>query len=179
VFGQSLLDSEDDAARYFLLIRCLKILQGNAAALSRTAPIDLWPVLAAYLSNFAPNWIPQGVETKKLADAQRRIQAAMPPKVDDDVPVLALEVIGAIGNRASLLGTAIHQWGNRTALLSAGSLVASLRGVAFAVGQASGPPKDGPERVKWIVRNPEARDLATFGVGEQYAEARSRLGLSR
>ena len=179
VFGQALLDSEDDAARYFLMIRCLKILQGKAAALSRTAPIDLWPVLAAYLSLLAPSWIPQGVETKKLADAQRRIQGAMPPKLDDDVPVLALEVIGAIGNRASLLGTALHQWGNRTALLSAGSLVASLRGVAFAVGQPGGPPKEGPDRVKWIVRNPEARDLATFCVGEQYAEARSRLGLSR
>jgi len=179
VFGQALLDSEDDAARYFLMIRCLKILQGKAAALSRTAPIDLWPVLAAYLGTFATNWIPQGVEGKKLSDAQRRIQAALPPNIDSDVPVLALEVIGAIGNRASLLGTAIHQWGNRTALLSAGSLVASLRGVAFAVGQPSGPPKEGPERVKWIVRNPEARDLATFCVGEQYAEARARLGLNR
>ena len=179
VFGQTLLDSEDDAARYFLMIRGLKILQGKAAALSRTAPIDLWPVLAAYLGLFAPNWVPQGVEPKKLAEAQRRIQAALPAKLDDDVPVLALEVIGAIGNRASLLGTAIHQWGNRTALLSAGSLVASLRGVSFAVGQPGGPPKEGPERVKWIVRNPEARDLATFSVGEQYAEARARLGLNR
>jgi tetratricopeptide (TPR) repeat protein len=179
VFGQALLDSDDDAARYFLMIRCLKILQGKAAALSRTAPIDLWPVLAAYLGTFAPNWIPQGVEAKKLADAQRRIQGAMPPKLDDEVPALALEVIGAIGNRASLIGTALHQWGNRTALLSAGSLVASLRGVSFAVGQPGGPPKEGPERVKWIVRNPEARDLATFCVGEQYAEARARLGLNR
>jgi cellulose synthase operon protein C len=179
VFGQTLLDSEDDAVRYFLMIRCLKILQGKAAALSRTAPIDLWPVLAAYLSIFAPKWIPQGVEGKKLADAQRRIQSAVPAKLDDDVPVLALEVIGAIGNRASLLGTALHQWGNRTALLSAGSLVASLRGVSLAVGQPNGPPKDGPERVKWIVRNPEARDLATFCVGEQYAEARARLVLNR
>jgi len=179
VFGQALLDSEDDAARYFLMIRCLKILQGKAAALSRTTPIDLWPVLAAYLSIFAPNWIPQGVEAKKLAEAQRRIQGVMPPKLDDEIPALALEVIGAIGNRASLLGTALHQWGNRTALLSAGSLVASLRGVSFAVGQPGGPPKEGPERVKWIVRNPEARDLATFCVGEQYAEARSRLGLNR
>jgi len=179
VFGQTLLDSEDDAARYFLMIRSLKILQGKAAALSRTSPIDLWPVLAAYLSILAPNWIPQGVEVKKLADAQRRIQSVTPAKLDDDVPVLALEVIGAIGNRASLLGTALQQWGNRTALLSAGSLVASLRGVSFAVGQPGGPPKEGAERVKWIVRNPEARDLATFCVGEQYAEARARLGLNR
>ena len=179
LFGQALLDSDDDAARYFLMIRSLKILQGNAAALSRTAPIELWPVLAGFLSLFAPNWIPQGVDAKKLADAQKRIASAMRTNLDDDVPVLALEVIGAIGNRASLLGTALHQWGNRTALLSAGSLVASLRGVALASGQAGGAPREGAERVKWIVRNPEARDLATFGVGEQYTEARARLGLSR
>lgn len=179
VFGQALLDSQDDAARYFLLIRCLKILQGNAAALSRTAPVELWPVLAGYLSVLAPNWLPQGVDPKKLGEAQRRIQAQLPSKLDDDVPVLALEVIGAIGNRASLLGTSLHQWGNRTALLSAGSLVASLRGVALSSGLTAGPPENGPERVKWIVRNPEARDLATFSVSEQYTEARTRLGLSR
>ena len=179
VFGQALLDSEDDAARYFQMIRSLKILQGHAAALSRTAPIELWPVLAAFLSNFAPDWIPQGVEAKKLGEAQKRIQGALTQRVDDEVPVLALEVIGAIGNRASLLGTALHQWGNRTALLSAGSLVASLRGVAMAGGLTAGPPKEGSDRVKWIVRNPEARDLATFAVGEQYAEARARLGLNR
>ncbi len=179
VFGQALLDSDDDAARYFLMIRSLKVLQANAAALSRTAPIELWPVIAAYLGVFASNWQPQGVDAKKFADAQKRIQGAMHRRLDDDVPVLALEVIGAIGNRASLIGTALHQWGNRTALLSAGSLVASLRGVALAGGHTSGPPADGPERVKWIVRNPEARDLATFSVSEQYNEARSRLGLGR
>jgi hypothetical protein len=179
VFGQALLDSEDDASRYFLLIRSLKILQGSAAALSRTAPVELWPVLSGFLNLFAPTWIPQGVDAKKLAEVQKRISAVMRTNLDDDVPMLALEVIGAIGNRASLLGTALQQWGNRTALLSAGSLVASLRGVALASNQPGGPPREGAERVKWIVRNPEARDLATFGVSEQYAEARSRLGLSR
>ncbi len=179
VFGQALLDSEDDAARYFLLIRSLKILQGSAATLSRTAPVELWPVLAGFLNLFAPNWIPQGVDAKKLADAQARISAVMRKDLDDDVPVLALEVIGAIGNRASSLATALHQWGNRCALLSAGSLVASLRGIALTSAQPGAPPREGAERVKWIVRNAEARDLATFGVSEQYAEARARLGLSR
>ncbi len=110
VFGQALLDSEDDAARYFLMIRSLKIVQGHAAALSRTAPIELWPVLAAFLSVLAPDWIPQGVDARKLGEAQKRIQAAISQPLDGEVPVLALEVIGAIGNRASLLGTALHQW---------------------------------------------------------------------
>lgn len=179
VFGQALLDSSDDAARYFLLIRSLKILQANAAALSRTAAIEIAPVLSAYLAVFAQNWQPQGVDAKKFADAQKRIQGVIRRGLDDDVPVLALEVIGALGNRATLVGTALNQWGNRTALLSAGSLVASLRGVALAGGLTQGPPGDGPERVKWIVRNPEARDLATFSVSESYGEARNRLGLGR
>jgi hypothetical protein len=94
------------------------------------------------------------------------------------VPVLALEVIGNLGNRVSQLGTAIHQWGNRTGLLAVGSPNAALRGLALAAGQLAGPPP-GPERVKWVIRNPEARDLAVFSVSEPYAEARFRLGIAR
>jgi hypothetical protein len=178
VFGQALLDSSDDATRFFLLIRALKIIQLRAAALSRTAPIDLWPVLAGFLGQYAGNWQPQGVDAKKLAEARSRISAAARAfRVDDDVPMLVLEVIGAIGNRASQLGTAIHQFGNRAALLATGSLMTALKGVALAGGHSAGPPAEGPERVKWIVRNPEARDLATFGVSEQYAQARKRIGV--
>ncbi|HEY2406121.1 MAG TPA: hypothetical protein VGI10_08965 [Polyangiaceae bacterium] len=179
VFGQALLDNSDDAVRFFLLIRALKIIQLRSAALSRTAPIDLWPVVAGYIGQFASNWQPQGVDAKKLAEARARIQSAAKAfRIDDDVPVLVLEVIGAIGNRASQLGTAIHQFGNRAALLATGSLITALKGIALAGGHTAGPPPEGPERVKWIVRNPEARDLATFGVSEQYAQARRRLGIS-
>ncbi|MGC4092223.1 MAG: hypothetical protein QM756_30950 [Polyangiaceae bacterium] len=40
VFGQALLESSDDAARYCLLIRALKVMQARGSALARTAPID-------------------------------------------------------------------------------------------------------------------------------------------
>jgi len=178
VFGQTLLDHADDAARFFLLMRSLKILQGRAAALSRTPPIEQPAVVSAFLSLFASNWTPQGVDAKKLADAQAKLRQAMRSRLDDDVPVLALEVIGSLGNRVSQLGTAIHQWGNRTGLLAVGSPNAALRGLALAAGQLAGPPA-GPERVKWVIRNPEARDLAVFSVSEAYAEARARLGIAR
>ena len=46
--------------------------QGRAAALSRTPPIELPAVTSAFLSLFATNWTPQGVDAKKLADAQAR-----------------------------------------------------------------------------------------------------------
>jgi tetratricopeptide (TPR) repeat protein len=178
VFGQALLDHADDAGRFFLLMRCLKIMQGRASALSRTPPIELPAVMSAFLSLFASNWTPQGVDAKKLADAKAKLQGALRARLDDDVPVLALEVIGSLGNRMSQLGTAVHQWGNRTGLLAVGSPNAALRGLALAAGQLAGPPA-GPERVKWVVRNPEARDLAVFSVSEPYAEARARLGIPR
>jgi hypothetical protein len=178
VFGQALLDHADDAARFFLLMRSLKILQGRAAALSRTPPIELPAVMSAFLSLFASNWTPQGVDAKKLADAGAKLQQAMRMRLDDDVPVLALEVIGSLGNRMSQLGTALHQWGNRCGLLAVGAPNAALRGLALAAGQLAGPPA-GPERVKWVIRNPEARDLAVFSVSEGYADARARLGIAR
>jgi cellulose synthase operon protein C len=176
VFGQALLDHTDDAARFFLLMRSLKILQGRAASLSRTPPIELPAVVSAFLSLFANNWAPQGVDAKKLADARARIEQVLRGRLDDDVPVLVLEVIGSLGNRVSQLGTAIHQWGDRTGLLAVGSPNAALRGLALAAGQLGGPPT-GPDRVKWVIRNPEARDLAVFSVSEAYAEARARLGV--
>ena len=178
VFGQTLLDHADDAARFFLLMRSLKILQGRAATLSRTPPIELPAVVSAFLSLFASNWTPQGVDARKLGDARAKLTQAMRVRLDDDVPVLALEVIGSLGNRVSQLGTAIHQWGDRTGLLAVGSPNAALRGLALAAGQLAGPPP-GPERVKWVIRNPEARDLAVFSVSEAYAEARARLGIAR
>jgi cellulose synthase operon protein C len=176
VFGQALLDHSDDAARFFLLMRSLKILQAHAAALSRTPPIELPAVMSAFLSLFAANWTPQGVDPKKLSDARARIEPAMRSRLDDDVPVLALEVIGSLGSRMSQLGTALHQWGNRAGLLAVGAPSAALRGLALAAGQLAGPP-NGPERVKWVIRNPEARDLAVFSVSEAYADARARLGI--
>lgn len=178
VFGQALLDHPDDAARFFLLMRSLKILQGRAAALSRTPPIELPAVMSAFLSLFAPSWTPQGVDAKKLSDARARIEQALRGRLDDDVPVLALEVIGSLGNRMSQLGVAIHQWGDRTGLLAVGSPSAALRALALVAGQLQGPPP-GPERVKWVIRNPEARDLAVFSVSEGYAEARGRLGVGQ
>jgi hypothetical protein len=176
VVGQALLESTDDAARYFVVVRALKVLQARAAAFSRTAPIDLWPVLAAFLGAFAPNWQPEGIDTRRFKEAQQRITAALPRRTDNDLPVLALEVVGSIGNRASQLATAVNEWGNRTGLLAIGDPSGALRAVSMS-GHGQPPPASGPDRLKWIGRNAEARDVCVFSVSENYAEARRRLGL--
>lgn len=177
VLGNALLDSEDDAARYCLLVRALTVLKANGAALARTAPIDLGPLMGGLLSLCVPTFTPQGVDPKKLADVRAKLQDKSPGGFGEDVKNLALEVSGSIGNRASQLATALYQWGNRTALLAVGDPLAVLRALAMAAGNTAGPPAAGPERVRWIVRNAEARDLMIFSVSEQYGEARRRLGL--
>lgn len=176
VLGKALFEAQDDAVRFFLIVRALKILQARAATFARTAPIDLWPVCAGWLLAFAPNWQPPGADAKKTAEARQRITPMLSKNVDQDAPVIALEVIGGIGNRATQLATAVNQLGNRAAILALGDPNAALRGVALATGLTGGPPEDPVERGKWIVRNPEARDLMVFSVSEAYAEARRRLG---
>ncbi|MBK9264548.1 MAG: tetratricopeptide repeat protein [Polyangiaceae bacterium] len=177
VLGQPLVASENAAVRTFLIHRALKVIQTNASAFSRTAPIDLWPLLAAYLKALNTAFSPQGVDPAKLADASAKIAKAMPANVDPQVRTLATDVIGSIGNRASTLNTAINGWGARAGLLAVGDPNVALAGIAWAGGHTNQPPASGKERLTWIGRNAEARELIVFSVSDAYSDARSRLGL--
>lgn len=174
VIGPSLLSEQHQKTRPFLLLRALKILQGHVASFARTAPIELWPLVAAFLQSLAPHWQPQGVDPNKLQDYRARIQRSMPDALSNDASVLALEVISSLGNRASTLQTASNAWGNRSALLALGDMTLALSAIAASAGLAGGPPVGGPERLTWVGRNAEARDLVIYSVSDAYIEARSR-----
>ncbi|WP_434045476.1 MULTISPECIES: hypothetical protein [Sorangium] len=178
VLGQSLVTSAREDVRLFLIHRAVKILQTNASAFSRTAPIDLWPLLAAYLKVFSPSWSPQGADGGRLREYQGRIDRAMSGGADPKLGILAADVIGSIGNRASTLNTAINGWGNRAAFLAVGDLSVALTGIAWAGGHANAPPAAGKDRITWIGRNAEARDLIVFAVSDGLAEAREHLGFN-
>jgi tetratricopeptide (TPR) repeat protein len=174
VFGSRLIEAPEDPVTSFLVIRCLKVLAAHAAALSRAAPVELWPMIAGLLSTLVPNWQPQAVDAKRLDDAQARLAGLItdPPA---ELMAAALEVTGSIGNHGSQLGTAVNQWGNRVALLSIGDPSVALGAIALNLGTTAGLPASGLDRVKWIARNPETRDLAVFSVSDAYAEARRRV----
>lgn len=177
VLGQPLVASENAAVRTFLIHRALKVIQTNASAFSRTAPIDLWPLLAAYLKALNSAFAPQGVDPAKLAEASGKIAKAMTGAIDAQVRNLATEVIGSIGNRASTLNTAINGWGARAGLLAVGDPNVALTGIAWAGGHTNQPPAAGKDRLTWIGRNAEARELIVFSVSDGYSDARARLGL--
>lgn len=177
VLGQPLVASENAAVRTFLIHRALKVIQTNASAFSRTAPIDLWPLLAAYLKALSPGFAPQGVDPAKLTDSSNKIAKAMPASLDPQVKTLAADVIANIGNRASTLNTAINGWGARAGLLAVGDPNVVLTGIAWAGGHVNQPPAAGKDRLTWIGRNAEARELIVFSVSDGYSDARVRLGL--
>ncbi len=176
VLGHALATSSREDVRTFLVHRALKILQANAATISRTPPIDLWPLVAAYLKAFNATWVPQGVDQGKLNQFHGAISRAMPKGLDPQVSLLAAEVIGSIGNRASTLNTVINGWGNRAGLLAVGDLNVAITGIAWSGGHQNAPPATGKDRMTWIGRNAEARELVVFSVSDAYADARGRLG---
>jgi tetratricopeptide (TPR) repeat protein len=178
VMGHPLVTSSRDDVKSFLIHRALKVLQANAASISRTAPIDLWPLVAAYLKAFNSTWVPQGVDQGKLNDFYGRISRALPKTSDAQINLLAAEVIGSIGNRASTLNTVINGWGNRAGLLAVGDLNVAITGIAWAGGHTNAPPATGKERMTWIGRNAEARELVVFSVSDAYADARGKLDLA-
>ena len=179
LLGQALVASDREDVRGFLVHRALKILQSNTAAISRTAPIDLWPLLAAYLKAHSPSWEPQGVDAGKLTDFYGKISRSRGQRaIDPQVALLASEVIGSIGNRASTLNTVINGWGNRAGLLAVGDLNVAITGIAWAGGHANAPPATGKDRMTWIGRNAEARELVVFSVSDAYADARGQLKLT-
>ncbi|WP_437279620.1 tetratricopeptide repeat protein [Sorangium sp. So ce375] len=178
VLGQALVTSPREDVRLALIHRAVKILQTNASAFSRTAPIDLWPLLAAYLKALAPTWSPQGADAARLREYQGRIERVMTGGVDPKLSVLAADVIGSIGNRASTLNTAINGWGNRAAFLAVGDINVVLTAIAWSGGNTNAPPASGKDRVTWIGRNAEARDLIVFAVSDGLTEAREQLGFN-
>ena len=176
VLGTSMLTTEDTAVRDFLLIRALKIVQTRGCVLSRTAPIDLLPTVAALVKTLAPSFQPSAIDARRFTEALQKLTAVKPASIDPDVAALALEFGGSLDNRASTLNVAVNGWGDRAALLAQGLLTIALKAIAWSGGHPSGPPASGKDRMTWIGRNAEARDLIVFVASESYGDARKRLG---
>src|SRR5690606_34166319 len=102
----------------------------------------------------------------------KKIAAALPKGLDAETARLAQKVVESLGNRASTLNTVVNAFGNRVALLAIGDPSAALTGIAWAFGNPNGPPPSGRDRITWVGRNAEARDLVVYSVSEAYARLR-------
>lgn len=176
LMGPRLADLEPES-RAFLMLRALKLQQSGAGALVRSRTADAWPMLAALLHLFAPNWVPASVDQRKFLLAREQLEKGLRRVgYEDDVPFLALEAIGTLTQATDGLGDAVRLLPNRAALVATGSLEAAFDALAHSGDRPL--PTEGPARWRWLNAHAEARDLALFWASKGHAEARVRLGLA-
>ncbi|MGO8995810.1 MAG: hypothetical protein ACLQVI_21065 [Polyangiaceae bacterium] len=178
VVGEPLVAVMAEPAAAFVVTRALKLVQAHASALVRTPPAELAVLVAAWLQAHNPSWTPQGVAATALADAKRRLHAALPRQPNPDLGTIALEVAGTLGPHLATLGASTIAWADRIALLAVGDPSAALDGVAWSLGMNDGAPKDPDRRAAWVLHTAEVRDLLVFAVSDAFAEARARAGIS-
>jgi tetratricopeptide (TPR) repeat protein len=175
VVGEKLLESGNDRARAFQIVRALKLLSLRASALVRGKSEEVNALVSAWLSLFNPSWKPANVPPGLLQDMQRKLAPTMPAP-DPNLGVTALEAAGLLGTSGPQLRAAAMGWANRVALLAVGDPNAALDAIAWSLREERAPTGT-EERPAWVARQAEARDLMTFSVSDAYAEARNRLGL--
>ena len=176
--GEGLMNVKNERARAFVVVRAMKMILSRSSALLRGQPADVAILVSALFTAFNPSFVPQGVDTKKVAEVSRRIVPALPRNLDPTIGVIALEAGGTLGAQTPQLGQMASAWANRVALLAIGDPSGALEAIAWARGEDAAPTE--PEaRAAWIARTPDARDLMAFSVTDGYAEARVRLGLDK
>jgi hypothetical protein len=178
IVGEKLLSAPNPLGKTFLLARALKLVQARASAFLRIPAKDLPVMFGAYLHVFNPNWKPQGVNPQALAEAAKRLQSALPRKLDQDVGLMALEVAGSVGTHSASLGQAVLAWADRTGLLAVGDPNAALDAIAWTLGLPKAPTEPA-QRAAWIAKTREVGELLGFSVSDGYTEARARAGLGR
>jgi cellulose synthase operon protein C len=175
LLGRTFIKSVAPVVIEFSLMRALKVVQAHMTGLARTAAVDLGPLIAAYLSSYLPDWQPTGVDARKVEDYRRQLVQQLPQGHDHIMSPLAQDVVVALGNRASQLGEAVCAWGSRTALLALGNPAVALEAMTFAVGSGPLQATDVAERIKWIARHAEARNVMVFAVSDAYLRLRTQL----
>ena len=129
-----------EGPRTFLMFRAIKLMQARGSAFARVAPNEVAVLVGAWLRAFAPSYAPPGISPQAIAEAtKRRLQSALPRKVEPDLGLAALEGRGRgrAPARPGLLGSSVLAWANHTALLGISDLGAALE----ALGYAQGPPR--------------------------------------
>jgi hypothetical protein len=160
----------------YLILRAIKLQLLGAGAIARSRVEDTWPMLASMLLLFAPQFRPKNVDLRKATQARALVEQGLSRVgYDGDVPVLALETIGSLGDSGENVGEAIRLLASRAALLGMGSPHAAL--LAISAGSDKPIPDQGPARFRWFESHLEARDLLLFLTTDAYAEARGRVGL--
>jgi hypothetical protein len=177
VFGRPLLAHENPRVRDFMLLRCLKIAQVNACALSRMSPTELWSAVAGFLACFSQPWRAEGQDAQRLVAARNRIRPHVTATLSRELTAMTAALTSNIVPQAAQIGDALWRWASRVALFGVGELSVALESLSAASGARAGMPSEAESRIRWIAGSSPARDLVGYSISDAYTEARRRAGL--
>ncbi len=168
VLGSYWIDDAPKGALDFLAWRCLKSDQARVGLFTQLDKNRLYTVLLAFLSCFVE--IRQPAPDRDLfATTRRRVLQRLPRTIDDDMPVLALEVLTQLREAEPDLSDAVCRWVNRSALLASGDLEAAL--FALEVLEEGSPViREGRSPESFLVA-PQSRDLFLYMHSDAFLSA--------
>jgi tetratricopeptide (TPR) repeat protein len=175
--GAPLLAPAQRAQFELCVHRALTLVRTRTAALARTAPIDEGPVLAAYLRLHDPSLSVEGVDAGRLEELMARMRAHAPDlKVDARLASLARRAFESLGARHPALGASAVAWSWHVATLCVGDLGLVFDAMGYTTSSVGAPAREA-ERLRWLGKHLEARELLAFLVSVPHLEGRARLGL--
>lgn len=152
----------------FLAWRCLKADQARVGLFTQLDEDRMATVLLAFLSCFVEVRVAPPIRT--LYETTRlRVSQRLPKTLDDDLPVLALEVLTSYREAQPDLANAVRRWINRCALLACGNPTAAMTALAVLDGTLNVEHTQ-PELTQ-LMQSPHAKDLLDFMLDEAFVKA--------
>src|SRR5690606_25423390 len=124
IFGERLHNEATNEELDFLIWRNLKLAQAKAGVFTRLDAAQTKVAVVAFLSCFVDVTLTKDWDTGEFEQVKARVAPLIPPDLDDDVPVLALEALQSLAKSGEHLALAARKWANRTALLATGNVQA-------------------------------------------------------
>jgi hypothetical protein len=168
VLGAYWLDEASPGALDFVAWRCLKIDQARVGLFTQLDSERLQTVLLAFLSCFVE--VRMAIPNSALYETTRqRVAQRLSKTLDDDLPVLALEVLTQLREAEPDLTDAVCRWVNRSAMLASGdpkSALIALRTLEHGVRLV-----DESVPVTSLLGTAQATDLMTSLLDENFVKA--------
>jgi hypothetical protein len=175
--GAPLLDPSMVALFDLSVHRAMALVRTRTAALARIAPIDQAPTLAAYLRLHDPTLAVAHADPARVAEIEALLhKAGAVVAAAPEHSARARAVMESVGMRGASLGATATAWSWHIATLATGDLGLVFDAMSLAT-SAVGAPTAETERLRWLGKHVEARELLGFLVGEAYLEARARLAM--
>jgi tetratricopeptide (TPR) repeat protein len=168
ILGSALIDSLDAEELYFVLVRCLKLVQTKLVIPASLPGNDLAVLVASVVRQYIPEHEVLDTDPKALADISHRVSRLIPRKIKEELMPYAYECSSSETDFRTV-GRWVKHGGDRAGLLGGGSVRAALGALRKASGRVDIAPT-AKAQLEALQGVKEVEDLVRFVPSDAYAE---------